>query len=71
VTVAFRLSKISHVGIVILRGSQTVFATSAYFGYGVHRFAIPPLRRGSYAVRLAATDLASNFNRISGTLHAS
>jgi hypothetical protein len=71
VTVGFWLSKISHVGIVILRGSQTVFATSAYFGHGVHAFAIPPLVRGSYTVRLAATDLASNFNRITGTLQAS
>jgi hypothetical protein len=56
---------------VILSGSQTVFATSAYFGHGVHGFTIPSLRRGSYTVRLAATDLASNFNRITGTLQVS
>jgi hypothetical protein len=70
-TVSFSLSKVSHVGIVISRGTQTVFATSADFPYGVHTFAIPPLPRGSYAVRLAATDLASNFSRIIGTLQAS
>jgi hypothetical protein len=29
------------------------------------------LRRGSYTVRLAATDLAGNFNRIIGTLDVS
>jgi hypothetical protein len=69
--VIFRVSKISHVGIVILRGSQTVLATSAYFGYGVHSFAIPALARGSYTVRIAATDLASNFARIVGSLQAS
>jgi hypothetical protein len=69
--VSFTLSKISHVGIVIVRGGQTVFATSASFGHGTHAFAIPALSRGSYTVRLAATDLASNFNRIVGTLRVS
>jgi D-glucuronyl C5-epimerase C-terminus len=68
-SIAFRLSKISHVGIVVLRGSQVVFETSAYFPYGVHTFAIPPLgRKGTYTVHLAATDLAGNFNRIVGSL---
>ncbi|HET9719181.1 MAG TPA: D-glucuronyl C5-epimerase family protein [Solirubrobacteraceae bacterium] len=64
----FRLSKISHVGIVILRGGATVIATSATFPYGVHDFAVPPLRRGTYAVHLAATDLAGNFHRSVGSL---
>ena len=68
-SIAFRLSKISHVGIVVLRGSQIVFETSAYFPYGVHAFAIPSLgRKGTYTVHLAATDLAGNFNRIIGSL---
>jgi hypothetical protein len=59
----------SHVGIVLTRGGQTVFLTSAEFGYGTHAFAIPPLRRGiTYGIRLAATDLAGNFNRITGKL---
>jgi hypothetical protein len=69
-SIVFRLSKISHVGIVVLnRGGQILFETSAYFPYGVHGFAIPPLRqKGTYTVHLAATDLAGNFNRIIGSL---
>jgi hypothetical protein len=64
----FRLSKVSHVGIVITSGTSTVFSTSATFGYGVRRFSVPALPAGTYGVRLAATDLAGNFARISGTL---
>jgi hypothetical protein len=71
-SVAFRLSKMSHVGIVIARGSQTVFLTSADFGYGVQSFSVPALSpAGVYDVRLAATDLAGNFARIEGTLTVS
>jgi hypothetical protein len=68
---AFRLSKYSHVGIVVLHGSSTLFATSAPFPYGTHSFAIPALRRGSYVIHLAATDLAGNFFRVVGTLSVS
>ncbi len=65
----FRLSKYSHVGVVVTRGAQTVFATSAGVPYGVDSFAIPRLKQpGTYGVRLAATDLAGNFARITGTL---
>jgi hypothetical protein len=64
----FRLSKISHVGIVVTRGTSTVFSTSASFGYGVRRFTVPALKAGTYGVRLAATDLAGNFARTTGTL---
>jgi len=64
----FRLSKISHVGIVVLHGDDTVLATSADFPYGVDEFAVPALKKGTYTVHLAATDLAGNFNRIVGTL---
>jgi hypothetical protein len=64
----FRLSKVSHVGIVILRGSQTILATSAQFPHSVHGFAVPALRRGTYTVHLAATDLAGNFHRTIGSL---
>jgi hypothetical protein len=68
-TIAFHLSKYSHVGIVIVRGSRTVFETSASFAYGVQSFRVAPLTYpGSYTVRLAATDLAGNFSRIVGTL---
>jgi D-glucuronyl C5-epimerase C-terminus len=66
--IRFRLSKVSHVGIVITRGTGTVFSTSASFAYGAHSFAVPGLAAGTYAVRLAATDLAGNFGRITGTL---
>ena len=64
----FRLSKDSHVGIVLLSGGQTLFLTSAQFGYGVGSFALPALRAGKYEIHLAATDLAGNFNRIVGSL---
>jgi D-glucuronyl C5-epimerase C-terminus len=68
-SISFRLSKISHVGIVVLSGTKTLFETSASFPYGVHSFSIPALRhKGSYEIHLAATDLAGNFNRIVGTL---
>lgn len=66
--IRFRLSKYSHVGIVIARGQQTLLATSAYFPYGVDAFATPALPAGTYTVRLAATDLAGNFSRITGTV---
>jgi D-glucuronyl C5-epimerase C-terminus len=69
--VSFRVARDAHVGIVIVRGSATVFATSAYFQYGVGSFSVPALRAGTYTVRIAATDLAGNFNRIVGTLKVS
>jgi hypothetical protein len=71
-TIRFRLSKISKVGIVVARGSQPAFDTSASFTHGVHSFAIPALsQRGQYQVRLAATDLAGNFGRFVGTIRVS
>ena len=72
VQLRFRLSKISHVGIVVTQGTTTRFQTSATFGYGSDHFTIPALKHpGSYSVRLAATDLAGNFARITGTLQIS
>jgi hypothetical protein len=57
---------------VLVRGTTTAFATSAGFSHGVHTFTIPALKqRGTYTVRLAATDLAGNFGRIVGTLQVS
>jgi hypothetical protein len=67
-TVRFHVSKYARVGIVVARGQSTVFLTSAYFPYGVGTFAIPPLAKGSYTVRLAATDLPGNFNRVVASL---
>jgi D-glucuronyl C5-epimerase C-terminus len=70
--IRFRLSKESHVGVVLDRGTETVYLTSAGFSYGTHGFAIPPLhQRGLYTVKLAATDLAGNFGRIMGTVRVS
>jgi hypothetical protein len=66
--IRFRLSKYSHVGIVLRRGQQSVFLTSASFPYGIDSFQVPPLKAGSYQVTLAGTDLAGNFNRIVGEL---
>jgi hypothetical protein len=65
----FRLSKISRVGIVLTRSGSTVYATSASFGYGTHRVTLPAQRAGTYGVRLAATDLAGNFSRSTGSLN--
>jgi hypothetical protein len=65
--IRFALSKYSHVGIVVTRGARTVFLTSASFPYGTDAFAVPAFTQaGTYAVRLAATDLAGNFARIQG-----
>jgi hypothetical protein len=67
----FSLSKYSHVGIVLTRGSQSAVSTSAYFPYRVHSFAIPALKSGTYQVVLTATDLPGNFARLVGTLQVS
>jgi hypothetical protein len=67
--VHFTLSKVSRVGITVLRNGRTVFLTSAPFRYGRHAFTVPPLtRRGLYTVRLGATDLAGNFSHIAATV---
>jgi hypothetical protein len=72
IALRFRLSKPSRVGIVITQGASTRFATSASFASGVEQFTIPARRRaGKYGIRLAATDLAGNFARITGTLQIS
>jgi hypothetical protein len=66
---SFRLSKASHVGVVVTRGNRTLLSTSASFAYGVHSFALPRLKgRGTLAVRMSATDLAGNFSRTTGTI---
>ena len=52
---------------VVGPGGNTLFSTSANFGYGTRSFAVPALKhKGTYTIRLAATDLAGNFARISG-----
>lgn len=40
-TIRFRLSKVAHVGIVVVRNGRNQFLTSADFGYGVHAFSVP------------------------------
>jgi hypothetical protein len=67
----FWLSKYSHVGLVLTRGTDPVLSTSAYFSYRVHSFAVPALKPGTYQVVLAATDLPGNFARLVGTLQVS
>ncbi len=69
----FTLSKYSRVGIVVVGpGGNTLFSTSASFGYGTRSFALPKLKhKGTYTIRLAATDLAGNFSQFSGTLQVS
>ena len=69
-SVWFSLSKYSHVGIVVVGpGGHTLLETSANFAYGTRSFAVPAFKhKGTYTVRLAATDLAGNFNRIVGTI---
>jgi hypothetical protein len=66
----FRLSKASHVGVTVTNaGGRAMFATSASFGYGVHSFTVPRMKKaGAYGVVLTATDLAGNFARITGNL---
>jgi D-glucuronyl C5-epimerase C-terminus len=69
-SISFQLSKISRVGVVVVGpGGNTLFSTSATFGYGTRSFSIPPLKHnGTYTIHLSATDLAGNFNRIVGTI---
>jgi D-glucuronyl C5-epimerase C-terminus len=67
----FRLSKYSHVGVVLTRGTRTVYATSLYLPYGTDQITLPALRAGGYGVTIAATDLAGNFARVTGTLSVS
>ena len=72
-SISFQLSKISRVGIVVIGpGGNTLFATSATFGYGTRSFSVPALKhRGTYTIHMSATDLAGNFNRIVGTIQVS
>ncbi len=71
-SIRFSVSKASHVGIVVLSGSQTLLETSADYTHGPHTVTLPALAQpGPYTVRLAATDLAGNFNRVVGTLQVS
>src|SRR5262249_3245549 len=69
-TIQFSLSKYSRVGIVVVGpGGHTLFSTSANFGYGTRSFVLPSLKhKGTYTIRLAATDLNGNFSRIEGTI---
>jgi hypothetical protein len=59
----FTLSKISHVGVTIRRGTRVRFATSATFPHGTDSVAVGKLAAGSYSVTLTATDLAGNYTR--------
>jgi hypothetical protein len=68
--ISFSLSKPAHVGIVVTRGTSTVLYSSADFDGGTESFYLGrPRVAGPLAIRLAATDLAGNFTRITGTLN--
>ncbi len=73
VTIQFNLSKYSRVGIVVVGpGGHTLFSTSAQLRLRNALFRRPALKhKGTYTIRLAATDLAGNFNRIVGTIQVS
>jgi hypothetical protein len=72
-SIAFKLSKISRVGIVVIGpGGNTLFSTSATFGYGTRSFTVPAFKhKGTYTIRMSATDLAGNFNNTVGTIQVS
>jgi hypothetical protein len=67
-TLTFRLSKISSVGVTLLRNGQTALSTSATFGHGVRRITWTPRHSGTYTVKLFARDLAGNVGRADGTV---
>jgi hypothetical protein len=65
----FSVSKISRVGVTLVRNGRTVFETSGNFTYGQHVFALPVLSHaGRYTVTLDATDLAGNYSNTSRPL---
>ena len=65
----FQLDKISRVGVSVLSGGTTVFATSAVVGRGLRTFRWPrPAAEGVYELRVTATDLAGNRSQATGTL---
>ena len=68
-TMVGRVSKISRVGVTLVRSGRTVFQTSGNFTYGDHAFALPALTHaGRYTVTLDATDLAGNYSYITRPL---
>jgi hypothetical protein len=67
-TLSFDLSKISTVGITLIRDGQTALATSGTYGHGVRRLTWTPRHSGTYAVKLFARDLAGNVGRAEGTV---
>ncbi|HET7046783.1 MAG TPA: D-glucuronyl C5-epimerase family protein [Solirubrobacteraceae bacterium] len=69
VALRFHVSKISRVGVTLVRNGRTVWQTSANFTYGSHAFALPVLTTtGRYTVTLDATDLAGNYSSTSRPL---
>jgi hypothetical protein len=69
VRVRFALSKISNVAITVRQGGRVVYSAHELAGHGTPSFSWPaPRRSGSYAVALAATDLAGNHGSASGSL---
>jgi D-glucuronyl C5-epimerase C-terminus len=66
--ITFTVSKVSTVGVVLVRRGKPVFSQSARFGYGRHAFAFRPRHSGALAVRLRAVDLAGNVGAVAGKI---
>ena len=66
--IAFDLSKISQVGMVVSRDGRTVYSRAATtFAYGTHSFSWPvPREPGTYVVRIGAKDLRERRRRRRG-----
>src|SRR4051812_1037663 len=66
--IAFDLSKMSRVGMVVSRGGRAVYSRAATtFAYGTHSFSWPvPREPGTYVVRIGAKDLAGNAAVVDG-----
>jgi D-glucuronyl C5-epimerase C-terminus len=66
--IAFTLSKVSTVSVVLLRRGKPVLSRSARFGYGRHAFDFRPRHSGALEVRLRAVDLAGNVGTVAGKI---
>jgi len=67
--VAFTLDKVSTVSLVATRAGKLVFARTARFARGRHRFALPkPSKAGTLVLRLRAVDPAGNVGGVAGRL---
>jgi hypothetical protein len=67
--VQFSLSKISAVTLTVRQGSRVVWTNAATLERGKPRLLwMTPAKGGTFAITLAATDLAGNFSTTTGTI---